>query len=126
MQNDPLNTELTLTERMYLELRIGCFMSFNSQGWDIVDHVTNVPLLNCRRFLELLMRMSDSYRNNREWEIILVNRLCPKVANIPYAESYVNVEIYFRRVFSKMVSFMKHHLPTDAYASIRTLYRKSK
>lgn len=126
VKNDPLNKQLTLTSRMYWELRCGCFMSANCQGWDIVEHVTNIPILNCRRYFELLLRMDEKYRRNREWEIILTNKLCPELAKIPYASEYVNGKILMRRTFSKMVSLMKRNTPTKLYTTVRSIYRKCK
>ena len=99
---DKLNTSLSLSERAYWELRDGCWCSDGLQSMDIYESIEMVNILNCRRFLRLLMGLDLETRRKRLYQVTLTNQWCPDFADIPYGNQYIDVYILLERLFRKV------------------------
>lgn len=110
---------VSIWTRMYWDLRLGSWLSSSEQGIDIQKNMVQIQLLNSRVFIELLLGLDDAIRVNREWEKIVVQKLYPELAAIPYDNTYINHRIVLKKMLSASVKRMKTLLPTKMYASLK-------
>ncbi len=119
IDEDDVNYNVSIWTRMYWDLRLGSWLSSSEQGIDIQENMVQIQLLNSRVYIELLLGLDDAIRVNREWEKIVVQKLYPELAAIPYDNTYINHRIVLKKMLSASVKRMKTLLPTKVYASLK-------
>ena len=91
---DHINRSISFADRVYWDLRCGSWLADNMQGYGIFENLDVVQMLNCRRFLEILIGMDMSYRQTRQYEVDLTRYLCPAIVGIPYDDSYTDLRMF--------------------------------
>ena len=76
--------DLNWRERIYIEQRIGGWLSASSLGIDMLDSVRIAPV-NCQKILELLLSL-DVPPDDKEIQKEIINYCCPKLKKIPFGE----------------------------------------
>lgn len=82
--NDTCNQELRMSNRIFWELREGCWLSTIEQSFDIYEGITSVQPINCRRLIALLMGFDYQVRKKKRHQERITEYACPALADIPY------------------------------------------
>ncbi len=84
VSNDPENDLIGPAERVYRELREGCWLSTIEGVFDIYDDITSVQPLNCRRLISLLLGFDVVDRTKKLHEEKITAYADPRLGAIPY------------------------------------------
>ena len=84
IDGDHLNEEWSLANRLYLELREGCWLSSIEQSYDVMDGITSIQPANSRIFLSILLGFKEQERHSKEHQEQIINICCPELVDIPY------------------------------------------
>lgn len=79
--------------RFYWEQRDGCWMSYISQAFDVMDNITMIQPCNCRLFLSYLLGFDKKDRIQKQHQVQIINYNIPELKNFPYADSYPKKKI---------------------------------
>ncbi len=88
VEKDSKNTSLVFRDRIYWDLRGGCWLSSIEQSFDLMDGITSIQTANCRLFLSLLFGFDPKDRAKKIHEEKIVEVLFPPLAKIPYDYQY--------------------------------------
>lgn len=83
-QADTYNRYLKKIERIYWDLREGCWLATIEQAFDLYDGVISAQPLNCRRLITLLMGFDNKERPQKLHEEKITQAACKKLSEIPY------------------------------------------
>lgn len=100
---DSLNSDLTLDERLYLEIRVACWLASGEQGFDLMKNITSVQPLNSRKLLSMLLAFPLSARVRKEHEDLIIKYACKGLCDIPYDKNVKN-NIPIARKLKKKIS----------------------
>lgn len=82
--SDDKNRLIGEANRIFWEMREGCWASSIEQSFDIYDGITSVQPVNCRRLLSLLMGFEPDEREEKLHQEKIANYACPSISDIPY------------------------------------------
>ena len=88
VNSDPLNNEISLWDRIYWDLRTGCWLSSIEQSLDMVDDLTVVQMCNSRLILSHIHQFDLEKRKRKAHNDMLISQLCPRLSGIPYSMEY--------------------------------------
>lgn len=97
VNRDVVNNDISFADRVYWDLRLGCWLADGMQAFDIYDNIETINILNCRKFLSLLMGLDASTRGTRIFEVQLANNWCPAFSTVPYEEEYSDIRIFIKK-----------------------------
>lgn len=115
VSKDTINDYIKESIRMYWDLRMGCWLAAKMQALDIADNITRVHLLNCRKHVALLLALSGNMKDNRLWQQMVINDLCPSLKEIPYDVEYESFRVSLKRGLEKVARKMKETLSPRLY-----------
>lgn len=93
IKNDKLNKEWNSINRIYIELRAGCWLSSIEQSFDMMDGIISVQPVNCRLFLSLLMGYNQDDRVEKVHQEKIINYICPDISEVPFGDSFLEDRI---------------------------------
>ena len=85
---DPLNTQIGWIDRIYWELREGCWLASIEQSFDVMDGITSFQLFNSRLLIGTLLRFSLQDRLSKSEENKIALSTCPVLSTVPYDYQY--------------------------------------
>lgn len=101
IKSDKTNEWMTIWDRTYYDLRLGCWLSSVEQSCDIMDGMTFIQPCNSRIFLSILLDFDRNDRIAKKHEEKIVRYLCPLIADIPYDYQYLGA--IMRRTIGKII-----------------------
>jgi len=84
VKNDPLNQNVNFVDRIYWELREGCWLASIEQSFDVMDGIDSIQLFNCRLLIRLLLGFSMEDRMHKDEENKIAFTNCPILETVPY------------------------------------------
>ena len=78
------NQKIKMSDRVFWELREGCWCASIEQCFDIYEGITSVQPVNCRRLIALLLGFDIADRGKKKHEENITRFACPAFAGIPY------------------------------------------
>lgn len=114
VENDKVNSNIRNTDRLYYDMRLGCWLSSTEQTFDMFSDVIPIQLCNCRRLIALLMGIPEDLRKGKQHEEQLAKHAFPPFAKVPYDNevvyySYSDRIIHlFRKIKSKIKQIKTH------------------
>ncbi len=82
--HDTKNPLINPADRVFWELREGCWLSTIEGVFDIYDDITSVQPLNCRRLISLLLGFDVDDRTKKLHEEKITAYAAPRLGDIPY------------------------------------------
>ena len=82
--NDPLNQDFGINNRLYLDLRVGCWVSAIEHGFDMMEGITSVQGFNCRLFKSILLGFDKAMRQDKKHQEYITQLVCPVLGTVPY------------------------------------------
>lgn len=92
VENDSNNQDITIENRLYWEIRAGCWLSDIEQSFDLLDKVTSIQPLNCRLLLSCILGYDFELRKAKLHEEYIITYACEKLNNIPYDYQQTHIE----------------------------------
>ena len=86
--NDITNKDISILNKVYWDLRTGCWISSIEQSYDMMEHITSIQPCNSRLFLSILMGFDQPVRLSKKHMELITNRVCPAIGKIPYDTEY--------------------------------------
>ena len=111
VEKDKKNTQMSFIDRIYWDLREGCWLSSIEQSFDMMDDIISIQIANSRLILSLLYGFSQQERIKKNHEEKITTSICPEFAKIPYDYQYETVSQkihkYGSRIKRTIKSFLK-------------------
>ena len=82
--HDTKNPLINPADRVFWELREGCWLSTIEETFDIYEGITSVQPLNCRRLISLLFGFNVDERAKKIHEEKITDYAAPQLSEIPY------------------------------------------
>ncbi len=82
--HDTKNPLINLADRVFWELREGCWLSTIEETFDLYEGITSVQPINCRRLISLLMGFDVDDRAKKIHEEKITEYAAPQLREIPY------------------------------------------
>lgn len=105
---DKNNEWMTIWDRTYFDLRLGCWLSSVEQSCDIMDGMTFIQPCNSRIFISILLGFDRIDRIAKKHEEKMVSSLCPSIASIPYDYQYYRTFMLMKRAIGKIIRKVWH------------------
>ena len=83
-ENDAVNKDINIWDLLYIEQRLGAWLSSIEQGFDLMEGVTSVECCNSRRFFSILTGFSDKDKIKKKHEMSIVKQSCPILGKYRY------------------------------------------
>lgn len=93
--NETPQKYMKVSDRIYMELCDGCWLSGLEQAYDILDGVTHLQPLNSRHLLEILFSFPNKMRMDKKLEELITVTACPVLKEIAYEDKFESLA--FRR-----------------------------
>ena len=84
-----LNADIALQDRIYLDIRVGCWRADIEGGFDAMEGIESVDPVNSRALLHLLKMLDHEQKVEKKHEVRLTNDMAPQIADIPYEKQYL-------------------------------------
>lgn len=82
--DDTENPMINPAERVFWELREGCWLSTIEETFDIYEGIASVQPINCRRLISLLLGFDVNDRKKKHHEEKITSFAAPQLRDIPY------------------------------------------
>lgn len=83
-------------ERLYIEQRVGGWVSYAAQGFDLLDSVRISPV-NCQELMELLLSL-DVSAMDKSSQLCIINKCCPKISKIQYGNQMSIIYRLYKKI----------------------------
>ena len=83
-KNDAVNKEINTWDLLYIEQRLGAWLSSIEQGFDMIDGIVSVECCNSRLFYSILSGFPDKEKQKKMHELSIVKQLCPILSKYRY------------------------------------------
>ena len=108
---DKKNTQMSFIDRIYWDLREGCWLSSVEQSFDLMDDIISIQIANSRLIISLLFGFNHEERIRKIHEEKITSSICPEFTKIPYDYQYETVSQkvhkYGSRIKRTIKSFFK-------------------
>lgn len=84
VDEDVINKDISFANRVYWELRSGCWLSSIEQSFDMMENIVSLQPANCRLFISLLLAFPAEDRIQKYHENKIAELSYPPFAKIPY------------------------------------------
>lgn len=84
VKNDALNKDISLWNRLMIDIRQGAWLSSIEQGFDLMDGITSVECCNSRLFFSIQLGFSEKDMLMKKHEMDIVKQLCPILSKHRY------------------------------------------
>ena len=88
---DQINTQISFNNRIFWDLREGCWLSSIEQSFDMMDDIISIQIANSRLILSLLFGFSKKERIRKIHEEKITASICPEFTKIPYDYQYESI-----------------------------------
>ena len=88
MEHGELNRDVDPQDRMYLEIRVGCWRADIENSFDMMDGIESVDPVNSRMLMVLLRMLDHEEKEGKKHEIRITREVCPEISDIPYEHDY--------------------------------------
>ena len=106
VQNDPLNSDISLWDRIFWEQREGCWLASIEQSLEIKEQMTSVQMCNCRKILSYLHAFPFAERHKKIENVMLIHEEIPNLCFVPFGnELHANESVlrgYLRKRFPRI------------------------
>lgn len=96
VQNDPLNSDISLWDRIFWEQREGCWLSSIEQSLDIMENMTCVQMCNSRKILAYLHAFPLKKRRAKRHNERLIQVVNHRLYNVPFGDELKHDENIYR------------------------------
>ena len=96
VQNDPLNSDISLWDRIFWEQREGCWLSSIEQSLDILENMTCVQMCNSRKILAYLHAFPLKKRRAKRHNERLIQVVNHRLYNVPFGDELKHDENIYR------------------------------
>lgn len=121
--HDTKNSLINPADRVFWELREGCWLSTIEGTFDIYEGITSVQPINCRRLISLLLGFDVDDRIEKLHEEKITSFAAPQLSGIPYDYQLNNSGISrSRRIagyFQKTIWLLRNFGPDGLLRSIK-------
>ena len=104
---DQMNSQMSFNDRIFWDLREGCWLSSIEQSLDIMDDIVSIQIANSRLILSLLYGFSYQERIRKIHEEKITASICPEFTKIPYDYQYETVSQKIRKYGSRIKRAIK-------------------
>ena len=88
IKNDHVNTGIDPGTRLYLDLRCGSWLSDIEHGFDMMDNIMSIQVLNCRTMISILLGFDSCARKEKLHQEMITEIACRELAELPYDSDY--------------------------------------
>lgn len=81
---DAVNKDINTWDLLYIEQRLGAWLSSIEQGFDMMEGIVSVQCCNSRRFFSILTGFPDKGKARKAHEMDIVKHSCPILSNYRY------------------------------------------
>ena len=83
-ENDAVNKDINIWDLLYIEQRLGTWLSSIEQGFDLMEGIVSVECCNSRRFFSILTGFSEEDKTKKIHEMSIVKQICPTLGKYRY------------------------------------------
>ena len=83
-EGDTVNKDINIWDLLYLEQRLGAWLSSIEQGFDLMEGIVSVQCCNSRLFFSILTGFPDEGKNRKEHEMDIVRQSYPILSKYMY------------------------------------------
>ena len=83
-ENDAVNKDINIWDLLYIEQRLGAWLSSIEQGFDLMEGIVSVECCNSRRFFSILTGFSEEDKTKKIHEMSIVKQICPTLGKYRY------------------------------------------
>lgn len=83
-ENDAVNKDINIWDLLYIEQRLGAWLSSIEQGFDLMEGIVSVECCNSRRFFSILTGFSEEDKTKKIHEMSIVRQSCPILSKYMY------------------------------------------
>ena len=102
VEKDQKNTQMTFNDRIFWDLREGCWLSSIEQSFDMMDDIVSIQIANSRMLISYLYGFSQNDRIRKIHEEKITAYVCPAFIKIPYDYQYETVKLKMRKYGSRI------------------------
>lgn len=107
VEKDKKNAHLLFNDRIYWDLREGCWLSSVEQSFDMMDDIISIQIANSRLFISLLYGFNAQERIKKIHEEKIALSICPEFIKIPYDNQYETFRQKIRKYGSRIKRTIK-------------------
>ena len=82
--SETVNKEINIWDLLYIEQRLGAWLSSIEQGFDMMEGIVSVQCCNSRRFFSILTGFPDKGKARKVHEMDIVKHSCPILSKYRY------------------------------------------
>ena len=86
-ESDAVNKNINIWDLLYIEQRLGAWLSSIEQGFDLMEGIVSAQCCNSRRFYSILTGFSDDDKTKKIHEMSIVKQLCPTLSKFRYQDN---------------------------------------
>ena len=86
-ESDAVNKDINIWDLLYIEQRLGTWLSSIEQGFDLMEGIASAQCCNSRRFYSILTGFSDEDKTKKEHEMSIVKQICPILSHYRYQDN---------------------------------------
>lgn len=86
-EGDAVNKDINIWDLLYLEQRLGAWLSSIEQGFDLMEGIVSVQCCNSRRFFSVLTGFPDKGKATKAHEMNIVKQICPILSHYRYQDN---------------------------------------
>lgn len=83
-EGDTANKDINIWDLLYIEQRLGAWLSSIEQGFDMMEGMVSVQCCNSRRFFSILTGLPDKGKARKVHEMEIVRHSCPILSKYMY------------------------------------------
>lgn len=83
-KNDALNKDISIWNRLMIDVRQGAWLSSIEQGFDMMDGIISIECCNSRLFFSIQLGFSEKDLLSKKHEMNIVKQLCPILSKYRY------------------------------------------
>ena len=107
VEKDRKNSQMSFIDRIYWDLREGCWLSSIEHSFDMMDDIISIQIANSRLIISLLYGFSQQDRIRKNHEEKIAASICPEFSKIPYDYQYETVKQKIRKYGSRIKRTIK-------------------
>ncbi len=114
VKKDQKNHQMSYIDRIYWDLREGCWLSSIEQSFDMMDDIISIQIANSRLIISLLYGFRQQDRIRKIHEEKIATSTCPVFTKIPYDYQYETVKQKIRKYGSRIKRTIKSFLQKNS------------
>lgn len=82
--SNTVNKEISIWDLLYIEQRLGAWLSSIEQGFDMMEGITSVQCCNSRLFFSILTGFPEEGKSGKKHQMSIVRNSCPILSEYRY------------------------------------------